>query len=62
MHVIKCHDDVINAMCWNFDGSRIATTSKDKCGRIIDPRNTVDEPEQVGIPLCNYSDTDSRCK
>jgi len=40
-------------MCWNPDGSRLATTSKDKFGRIIDPRSTEDdnEPELVSIHL-----------
>ncbi len=36
--VIDCHVDVIYSMSFNRDGSRLATTSKDKKLRIIDPR------------------------
>lgn len=42
VHVISCHDDVINSMCWNFDGSLLATSCKDKMARIIDPRASDD--------------------
>ncbi|KAK7603505.1 hypothetical protein V9T40_003504 [Parthenolecanium corni] len=36
--VIDCHVDIIYSMSFNRDGSRLATTSKDKKLRIIDPR------------------------
>jgi len=36
---IKCHIDTIFSVDWNFDGSLIATSCKDKNLRIIDPRN-----------------------
>ncbi|XP_062072018.1 coronin-6 isoform X6 [Lepus europaeus] len=32
------HPDVIHSVCWNSNGSLIATTCKDKTLRIIDPR------------------------
>ena len=36
--VMSCHNDVINCLTWNFNGTLLATTSKDKKTRIIDPR------------------------
>ena len=47
VHVISCHDDVINSLCWNFDGSLLATSSKDKKARVIDPRKTEDQVVSV---------------
>ncbi|XP_062072019.1 coronin-6 isoform X7 [Lepus europaeus] len=44
------HPDVIHSVCWNSNGSLIATTCKDKTLRIIDPRkgqvvaNNFEEP------------------
>lgn len=35
---INCHADTIYCCAWNFDGSLLATTCKDKLIRIIDPR------------------------
>ena len=35
---IDVHPDQIQCMAWNYDGSMIATTCKDKQIRIIDPR------------------------
>lgn len=32
------HPDVIHSVCWNNNGSLLATTCKDKTLRIIDPR------------------------
>ena len=32
------HPDVIHSVCWNTNGSLLATTCKDKTLRIIDPR------------------------
>lgn len=32
------HPDVIHSVCWNSNGSLLATTCKDKTLRIIDPR------------------------
>lgn len=32
------HPDVIHSVCWNSNGSLLATTCKDKNLRIIDPR------------------------
>ena len=37
--VIESHPDVIYSACWNWDGSKLLTTCKDKKIRIIDPRN-----------------------
>ena len=49
VHVISCHDDVINALVWNFDGSLLATSSKDKKARVIDPRKTDDHVVNVSL-------------
>lgn len=38
LNIIDCHTDVIQSFSFNRDGSRIATTSKDKNLRVIDPR------------------------
>ena len=35
---ITCHPDLIFSVCWNHNGSMIATTCKDKKLRIIDAR------------------------
>ncbi|CAH2239946.1 jg3377 [Pararge aegeria aegeria] len=39
--VIDCHSDVIYCMSFNRDGSLIATTSKDKKLRVIEPRRGI---------------------
>ncbi|CAG5082048.1 Similar to coro1ca: Coronin-1C-A (Danio rerio) [Cotesia congregata] len=36
---INCHPDVVYSACWNWDGSRLVTTCKDKKIRIVDPRS-----------------------
>lgn len=42
--VIDCHPDLVYSACWNWDGSKLLTTCKDKKIRIIDPRSgAVDE-------------------
>jgi WD40 repeat protein len=41
VNVIDCHPDVIYSMSFNRDGSRIATTCKDKKLRIIEPRRGI---------------------
>lgn len=35
---IDCHPDIIYSACWNWDGSKLVTTCKDKNIRIINPR------------------------
>lgn len=35
---IDCHPDIIYSACWNWDGSKLVTTCKDKKIRIINPR------------------------
>jgi len=47
VNVISCHGDVINSMCWNFNGSMLATSCKDKLARVIDPRTTNEEERVV---------------
>eukprot|EP01132_Coremiostelium_polycephalum_P003751 gene3751-4670_t len=37
--VIDSFDNTVLSICWNYDGSLLATTSKDLKIRIIDPRN-----------------------
>lgn len=39
------HPDLIWSVCWNWEGTRIVTTCKDKKIRIYDPRTG--EMEQV---------------
>lgn len=39
--VIDCHSDVIYCMSFNRDGSLLATTSKDKKLRVIEPRRGI---------------------
>ncbi|XP_034941568.1 coronin-6 [Chelonus insularis] len=35
---MNCHPDVVYSACWNWDGSKLVTTCKDKKIRILDPR------------------------
>jgi coronin-1B/1C/6 len=44
------HADIIQSVCWNRDGSKIATTSKDKKARILDPRAQTVASEFDGHP------------
>jgi coronin-1B/1C/6 len=39
LSTIDCHPEVILSVSWNFNGSRIVTSCKDKMFRVIDPRN-----------------------
>ena len=42
--VIDSHPDLVYSACWNWEGSKLLTTCKDKKIRIIDPRTgNVDE-------------------
>lgn len=36
---IDCHPDIIYSACWNWDGSQLLTTCKDKKMRLINPRS-----------------------
>ena len=36
--VIESHPDLVYSACWNWDGSKLLTTCKDKKIRIINPR------------------------
>ncbi|XP_060605093.1 coronin-1B-like isoform X3 [Ruditapes philippinarum] len=38
VNVINCHNDIIQSISWNREGSLFSTTCKDKTLRIIDPR------------------------
>ena len=38
LSTIDCHPDVILSVSWNYNGSRIVTSCKDKIFRIINPR------------------------
>ncbi|CAF1595536.1 unnamed protein product [Adineta ricciae] len=39
LSTIDCHPEVILSVSWNYNGSRIVTSCKDKIFRIINPRN-----------------------
>lgn len=41
VNVIDCHKEAIHSMSLNRDGSLLATTSKDKRLRIIEPRSGI---------------------
>ena len=41
--LIECHPDVVYSACWNWDGSKLLTTCKDKKIRIINPRTAAVE-------------------
>ncbi len=41
LFTMEVHKDMIYCMSWNYDGSLLATTSKDKKLRIINPRKRV---------------------
>jgi len=57
------HVDIVNSIVWNYDGSNIATTCKDKKLRILDPRGNsivscVDSHQGVkGSRVCWLGDT-----
>lgn len=36
---IDCHPEPILSVAWNFNGSRIVTSCKDKMFRVINPRS-----------------------
>ncbi len=39
LSTIDCHPEVILTVSWNYNGSRIVTSCKDKILRVINPRN-----------------------
>lgn len=44
---ITCHPDIVYSACFNWDGSKLLTTCKDKKIRILNPRNGEVESEAV---------------
>eukprot|EP00058_Branchiostoma_floridae_P026551 XP_002612042.1 hypothetical protein BRAFLDRAFT_127249 [Branchiostoma floridae] len=50
LSLIECHTDILWSCGWNYNGTRIVTTCKDKTLRVIDPRtgdvisNNLSEP------------------
>ncbi|XP_065336917.1 coronin-6 isoform X1 [Cloeon dipterum] len=44
---IDCHPDIVYSACWNWDGSSLLTTCKDKKIRIINPRTGDIEEEAI---------------
>ncbi|KAL0267241.1 UNVERIFIED_CONTAM: hypothetical protein PYX00_009575 [Menopon gallinae] len=44
---ISCHPDIIYSACWNWDGSQLLTTCKDKKMRIVNPRTGAIEEEAI---------------
>ncbi|KAH9630626.1 hypothetical protein HF086_007050, partial [Spodoptera exigua] len=55
--VIDCHTDVIYCMSFNRDGSLLATTSKDKKLRVIEPRRGI----VLSEGLCHTGTKASKC-
>lgn len=47
VNIIDCHKDAIHSMSLNRDGSLLATTSKDKKLRVIEPRTGIVKAEGV---------------
>jgi len=45
--VIDAHPDLVYSACFNWDGSKLLTTCKDKKIRIIDPRSGEVEEEAI---------------
>jgi len=39
LNTIDCHPDIVHSLAFNRDGTRLATTCKDKKIRSIDPRS-----------------------
>lgn len=52
--VIDCHPDLIYSASWNWDGSKLLTTCKDKKIRIINPRSGIVEEVNPLIFLLLY--------
>lgn len=44
---IDCHPDIVFSACWNWDGSKLVTTCKDKKIRVVDPRTGEIESEAL---------------
>ncbi|XP_065173133.1 coronin-6 isoform X2 [Atheta coriaria] len=44
---LDCHPDIVYSACFNWDGSKLLTTCKDKKIRIIDPRSGEIEAEAI---------------
>ncbi|CAH4030642.1 coronin-6 isoform X2 [Pieris brassicae] len=44
---LDCHPDLIYSACWNWTGSKLVTTCRDKKIRIIDPRKGEVESEAI---------------
>lgn len=44
---IDCHPDIVYSASWNWDGSKLLTTCKDKKIRIIDPRTGQVEADAI---------------
>lgn len=44
---IDCHPDIVYSACFNWDGSKLLTSCKDKKIRILDPRTGKVESEAV---------------
>ena len=47
------HPDVVFSMSWNYNGSLLATTCRDKVLRVYDPRKQ--EVVQVSIIVLRYN-------
>lgn len=52
---IEVFGDSVQGIAWNYDGSLIAVTSKDKKVRIIDPRANTVLTVCIIAPVCSFS-------
>lgn len=54
---IDSHPDIVYSACFNWDGSQLLTTCKDKKIRILNPRTGEIESEAIcheGNDFCSY--------
>ena len=55
LFTLDVHGDAVFCMSWNYDGSLLATTCKDKKIRVIDPRS------EVVVSVSGIVDAENNC-
>jgi len=54
---IDSHPDLVYSACWNWDGSQLVTTCRDKKIRLINPRTgAVEEVSKFELPTVKITD------